>query len=54
MAVIHRIKTNQRGEQPHIGFGQVLTGQITMAAQVLFQMIQLGKHIIKRAFIRLL
>ena len=54
VAVVHRIKTNQRSEQPHIGFGQVLAGQIAMAAQVLFQMIQLGKHIIKRTFIRLL
>ena len=49
--VIHRIETNQRGEQADVRFGQVLTGQVTVGAQQLLQSIQLGKQFIEGLFI---
>ncbi|MNR36436.1 hypothetical protein D3C85_1543530 [compost metagenome] len=54
VAVVHRVKTNQRGEQANVRFGQVLAGQVTVGVQHLFQMIQLRKHIFERFFISLL
>ncbi|MNV54503.1 hypothetical protein D3C71_1466990 [compost metagenome] len=54
MAVVHRVKTNQRGEQTNVRFGQELAGQITVGVQHLLQMIQLRKHIFERFFISLL
>ncbi|MNP45893.1 hypothetical protein D3C76_1398540 [compost metagenome] len=30
--VVNRIETHQRGEQPHVGLGQVFTGQVAITA----------------------
>ncbi|MNL03994.1 hypothetical protein D3C87_1245510 [compost metagenome] len=54
VAVVHRVKTNQRGEQTNVRFGQELAGQVTVGVQHLFQVIQFRKDIVERLFISLL
>ena len=54
MPVIHRVESNDCGEQTDIRFGQVFPRQVTVRPQQLLQSIQFGEQSIKRFFISLL
>ncbi|MNP08999.1 hypothetical protein D3C76_1010880 [compost metagenome] len=49
--MVHRIEAHQGGEQAHIGLGQVFPGQVAIAAQQVFQVVQFVEHFVKRSLV---
>ncbi len=45
--VVHRIEAHQGSEQAHIGLGQVFPGQVAIAAEQVFQVVQFVEHFVK-------